>query len=121
MKKILVVDDSMVARMYLSAILAELGHDVYEAKDGSDALVMLEGIKPDLMIIDLLMPGMPGFDLLVELKQRSVNIPVIVVSADIQEPTKEKCYRLGASSFVHKPVTIVDLCETVGTLLNHQV
>lgn len=112
MASVLVVDDSWVARLGLTRMLKTLGHEPAEAENGLLALEILEKQSFDFIFLDLLMPGMEGPEVLQTLMDRKNTIPVIVLSADIQETTKKRCFELGAKSFLKKPPQLAEL-ETV--------
>lgn len=102
MQKILLIDDSSTARSIVARVLG----DDYELAFESSAQAGLETIQrnpPDLILLDLLMPGMDGFDVLKELRARNSNIPVLVLSADIQNSTRERVLQLGAKGIAYKP------------------
>ncbi len=103
MSTILLIDDSWLTRRGLSNILKAWGHEVKEAENGRQGLDMLDTEAPDLILIDLLMPVMDGFEVLAELKNRKVKTPAIVVTADIQDTVKERCLQMGAAGFINKP------------------
>ena len=105
MAKVLVVDDSWVARLGMSKLLASLGHEVVEASDGDRALELMLGSPPAVVFLDLLMPGLDGFGVLEALGLRGSTVPVFVLSADIQETTWKKCRDLGARGCLPKPPT----------------
>jgi chemotaxis protein CheC len=86
--KILVIDDSGLARRNLRRILEGAGHDVVEAQDGMAALEMYFSEKPEVVLLDLVMSGMYGLDVLKKLRQLDPAARVIVVSADIQTPSR---------------------------------
>ena len=103
MKRILVIDDSFVARMMVRKVLENGEYEVVEAADGVEAMRELENRLPDLVLPDLLMAGESGEELLLKLKKAHGDIPVIILSADIQETTKKRCSEAGAAHFVPKP------------------
>ncbi len=105
MAKILVVDDSWVARLGMNKLLVSLGHEVVEAQDGSQALELIRQNPPQVVFLDLLMPGLDGFGVLEALAQQNSLVPVFVLSADIQETTLQKCRELGAKGTLPKPPT----------------
>lgn len=118
MKKILIVDDSYAARLFISKMLETCDFDISFAENGVDALEQITLIKPDLMIVDLLMPEMGGMELLRRLKVESYSLMTIVLSADIQEYTKKKCFELGASAFIQKPVRQEELIDSIHKLIS---
>lgn len=103
MVKVLVVDDSWVARLGLTRLLLSLGHEVLEAKDGHQALEMIREIKPSVVFLDLLMPDLDGLAVLAALREDNSSVPVFVLSADIQASTLKKCLDLGARDCLSKP------------------
>jgi twitching motility two-component system response regulator PilH len=104
MVKILVTDDSVFQRNIITEILSESGYEYSEAENGLAALDILKSEKPDLILLDLLMPEMDGFHFLEEFNKSGYNIPVIVLTSDIQNTTKKRCMELGAAGFLNKPV-----------------
>lgn len=105
MAKVLVVDDSWVARLGMSKLLVSLGHEVTEAANGSQALDLVAQARPDAVFLDLLMPEVDGFAVLEALALSKSTVPVFVLSADIQETTLSKCRGLGARECLPKPPT----------------
>lgn len=104
MVKILVTDDSVFQRNIITEILSESGYEYSEAENGLAALDILKSEKPDLILLDLLMPEMDGFHFLEEFNKSGYKIPVIVLTSDIQNTTKKRCMELGAAGFLNKPV-----------------
>ena len=115
--KILVVDDSGLARRLLRKILEDLGHEVEDASDGAEALERYALNRHDAIILDLLMHGMYGVEVLEKFKQLNPSLPVIVVSADIQRTTRDQVKAAGAVAMVNKPVTREQLEEVLGIVL----
>lgn len=115
---ILVVDDSKSSRKVNVALLRELvGSEVtcLEASGGEQALQILASQHVDLVLLDLTMPGVSGFDVLAEMRRQNLNSRVIVVSADIQRLAKEKVAALGATGFIDKPIRL----EPLRAMLSH--
>jgi len=115
--KILVVDDSGLARRLLRKIIEELGHEVEDAADGEQALERYVLNHHDAVILDLLMHGMYGGEVLKKFKQLNPKLPVIVVTADIQRTTREQVKEAGAAAMVNKPVTKEELAEVLNIVL----
>ncbi len=106
---LMVVDDSKSSRKVNLALIRELLGDeaeCIEAIGGEDALAQLAKRSVDLVLLDLTMPGVSGFDVLTELRRRQTSTRVIVVSADIQRQAKERVASLGATGFIEKPIKI---------------
>jgi two-component system, chemotaxis family, chemotaxis protein CheY len=101
--KILIVDDSALSRRTLRRILESAGYDVAEADDGMTALEMYFLEKPSLVLLDLVMKGMYGLDVLVKLREMDPKAQVVVASADIQSSTRKMVDDAGALGFIHKP------------------
>ena len=102
--KLLLVDDSGLARRSMRAIFEPAGFEVVEAEDGMTALERYYLEKPDVVILDLVMKGMYGLDVLTKLRELDPNARVIVVSADVQRSSQELVEAAGAVGFVNKPV-----------------
>jgi len=115
--KILVVDDSGLARRLSRKILEELGYEVEEASDGAQALERYLLNHHDAVVLDLLMQGMYGVEVLQKLKELNSSLPVIVVSADIQKTTREQVKESGAAAMVNKPITKEQLEEVLKIVL----
>lgn len=118
MARILIVDDSLFTRNTITKILNSGGHEVIPVDKGSDAVEAVERESPDCMLLDLLMPDVDGYGVLRMLKEKAISIPVIIVSADIQETTEKECFQLGAAGFLHKPVEEKTLLEAIQKVLN---
>jgi two-component system, chemotaxis family, chemotaxis protein CheY len=112
-RKILVVDDSGLARRLTRKILEELGHEVDEAPGGAEALELYALGAHDLVVLDLLMNGMYGLEVLQKLKELNPLLPVIVASADIQRSTRDQVKDAGAVAMVNKPVNKEELAEVL--------
>jgi two-component system, chemotaxis family, chemotaxis protein CheY len=115
--KILLVDDSGLARRSVRHMLEPEGYEVVEAEDGMSALERYFLEKPDLVLLDLVMRGMPGFDVLKKLQEMDARARVVVVSADIQDSSKEMAETGGASAFITKPVDRGEMLRVVASLL----
>ena len=118
MALILVVDDSMFARLQITAKLKEGGFDVIEGKNGQEGLEKLQDSQVDCILSDLLMPVMDGFEFLERLKQDGNSIPVLVMSSDIQQSSRDKIMALGAVELINKPPNYTELIEKINTLIN---
>jgi len=99
---ILVVDDDVEILKMLSRTLELEGFDAATAADGSSALAILEESKPDLVILDIMMPGLDGFQVLDIIRQRS-DIPVIMLTGKCEVDSLRDALTLGADDYVRKP------------------
>ena len=101
--KILIVDDSALSRRTLRRILESADYEVVEADDGMVALEVYFLEKPSLVLLDLVMKGMYGLDVLVKLREMDQQARVVVASADIQSSTRKMVDEAGAVGFINKP------------------
>ncbi|HBH48601.1 MAG TPA: hypothetical protein DDX98_08170 [Bacteroidales bacterium] len=116
---ILVVDDSTTNVVLLEAILDEKGYQIETALNAKEAYNIIDKQTPDLILLDLLMPKISGFDFLEEIRknEKTVNTPVIVVSALTDEENIEKIMNMGAIDFVKKPIDLQYLVDKVESVL----
>ncbi len=101
--KILIVDDSSLSRRTLRRILESAEYEIVEAEDGMAALEVYFLEKPRLVLLDLVMKGMYGLDVLVKLREMDQHTRVVVASADIQSSTRKMVDEAGALGFINKP------------------
>lgn len=120
--RILIVDDQEVLRFLLRRELTALGHAVDEAPDGPTALHMLRQHAFDIVLLDIMMPGMDGIQVLNHIKSDPdlYDLPVIVVSADIDIDHVVTCIRNGADDYVFKPYDIVLLNARINASLERK-
>jgi two-component system, chemotaxis family, chemotaxis protein CheY len=116
--KILVVDDSGLARRLVKQFAEELGHTVEEASDGPQALERYVLNKHDVVVLDMVMHGMYGVEVLGKLREINPQLPVIVLTADIQKTTREQVQAAGAAAMIHKPVKKEELVEVLNKVLS---
>lgn len=116
-KKILIVDDSVFQRNRIKRVLAQYDYEILEGSDGHAALKMVAAHTPDCMLLDLLMPDMDGWEVLATLRERGIQVPVIVITADIQASTREQCLELGAVAVLTKPYSNNELRDIIGQVL----
>jgi len=115
-KKILVIDDEPkiveISRDYLKAA----GFDVLEAQDGPSGLAAARSMHPDVIVLDLMLPGMDGYDVCRELRRES-DVPIIMLTARVEESDKLIGLELGADDYITKPFSPRELVARVRTLL----
>ena len=116
--KILVVDDSALSRRTMRRILETAGHAVVEADEGMAALETYFLEKPDLVLLDLVMKGMYGLDVLANLREMDAGARVIVASADIQSSTRTMVEEAGAHAFINKPFIAEQVLAAVSAALS---
>jgi len=121
-KTILIIDDSTTNIVLLQAILNNKGYLIETALNVKDALSIVSKKNPDLILLDLLMPRINGYDFLKEIKEndKTCNIPVIVVSALTDQENIQRSMELGANEFITKPVDIQKLLEMVASILQNK-
>ena len=112
-KKILVVDDSGLARRLTRKMLEDWGYEVEEASSGPQALEQYVLGQHDLIVLDMLMAGMYGLEVLNKLKELNPGVPVVVATADIQLSTRDQVKAAGASAMVNKPINQEELAEVL--------
>jgi twitching motility two-component system response regulator PilH len=117
-KNVLVVDDSPTDRQYLSELLAKNGFKVSTADSAEDALAKVKQQKPDLVLMDVVMPGQSGFQATRTLAkdEATKNIPVIICSTKGQDTDKAWGMKQGARDYVVKPVVAADLLAKIAAL-----
>ena len=117
MNKIMIVDDDPNIRELVSVLLKNEGFTVCEAKDGRDALQQITTTNPNLVILDIMMPGMDGYELCRNLRAFYQNIPILMLTAKAELPSKVKGFELGADDYLTKPFEGVELIMRVKALL----
>jgi two-component system chemotaxis response regulator CheY len=115
--KVLIVDDSTLARRTVRQMLEEMGHTVEEASDGAQAIERYFINRHDLVILDMVMNGMYGLEVLTKMRELNADARVIVATADIQKSTLEQARAAGASAFINKPLNRQELSRLVTLVL----
>lgn len=107
--KILVVEDEPSLIFTLRDTLESEGYDVVVSEEGTQAIEMVKEHKPDLMLLDIMLPGKSGYDIMEELRKEKYTFPVIMLTAKDQEPDKVKGLSLGADDYLTKPFNTEEL------------
>ncbi len=120
-KKILVVDDEVEFIDAIRTILNAHGYDIVEAYNGHEGVVMAKKSSPNMILLDLSMPVVSGFDVLTQLKSdpRTSHIPVVVITAQSDIEYAFDAGKLGANDYMIKPVGMEGLLELVNKYLNY--
>ncbi len=119
MRTVMVVDDSVTVRKVTSRLLERHGYRVLLAKDGMDAIARLEDITPDIMLLDIEMPRMDGFEVaaLVRHNPRLEKLPIIMITSRTGEKHRERAFAIGVDAYMGKPFVDQKLLETLQELL----
>ncbi|MBW8897494.1 MAG: response regulator [Massilia sp.] len=118
MQKILIVDDSPTERYYLTDILTKNGFTVFVAENGEEALARIKENKPELILMDVVMPGANGFQVTRAIAKDPdlANVPIIICSSKNQETDRIWGLRQGARDYLVKPVDPAQLLAKIATL-----
>lgn len=111
--KILVVEDEPSLIFTLRDTLESEGYDVVVSEEGTQAIEMVKEHKPDLMLLDIMLPGKSGYDIMEELRKEKYTFPVIMLTAKDQEPDKVKGLSLGADDYLTKPFGVKELLARI--------
>jgi DNA-binding response OmpR family regulator len=116
---IFIVDDDPDVRELVVYKLVQNGHEVLTATNGLEALQMLGDINPDLLLLDVMMPGMSGFDVLARLRSEEAtkSLPIIMLTARAQESDSERGFTLGANDYMLKPFSPRELMNRINAQL----
>ena len=117
MPRVLVVEDSSDLAFGLQTNLEIEGYETSLAGDGEAALDVYEKLSPDIVILDLNIPRLNGYEVLQALRERGSNVPVLILSAQKEETAKIRGFRLGADDFVTKPFSVLELMARIEALL----
>ena len=109
--KILVAEDDSLTRKVLQKTLHKAGFNVILAKNAKEAIAGFEQSKPEIILIDIYMPGMDGIKLIRLIRDLNINIPVAVITRDKSEEMVVKAFEAGADDFILKPFDEQDLTE----------
>jgi DNA-binding response OmpR family regulator len=121
MPRVLVVDDEPNILLSLEFLMQQAGFEVTTAEDAEQAQALISQQVPDLILLDISLPGMSGFDLLEQLRADDATrqLPVVMLTAHGREVEKEKGMALGASDYITKPFSTRELVSRVQTLLGN--
>lgn len=114
-KKVLIVDDRQTNRQVLIEWFSQLGFDISEAQNGIEAISLARQIQPDIIVMDLLMPGLNGFDAALKIRESPAisNIVMIAMSASVTDVTDQQYRKAGFNDFLSKPVDLGKLSEMI--------
>jgi CheY-like chemotaxis protein len=120
--RVLVVDDAQDVRNLIAAHLKRGGHTVLLAEDGAEALDLAREQTPDLAIVDIMMPGMNGYQLTETIREIPVmqDLPVIVLTARAGGADRAHAFRVGADAFIQKPFELQRLTDAIASVMQLQ-
>ena len=118
-KKILIVEDNPDLVYVLERLIALLGYDPFAAKSGKEAVELAVSNLPDLIILDIMIPEMDGFEVSRQIRanQETQGIPIIAVTALTAYKDKQKCLQSGCNDYIPKPLIPAQLASRIETLL----
>jgi DNA-binding response OmpR family regulator len=119
MPHVLVVDDERVLRTSLTFTLQKHGYQVSTAASGPEALRLVDEVRPDLVVLDVMLPGLDGLEVCRRLRRRT-DVPVIMLSARVQEDDRIAGLRLGADDYVTKPFSTRELMARIEAVLRRR-
>ena len=116
---VMIVDDSVTVRKVTSRLLERQGYDIVTAKDGVDAIEQLENVRPDLMLLDIEMPRMDGFEVTNLVRHHDIhrNLPIIMITSRTGEKHRERAFSLGVTHYMGKPFQEAELLANVQELI----
>jgi DNA-binding response OmpR family regulator len=117
-QKILVVDDEADLRRFVKLRLSRAGYKVFEARNGIEALEQLYKVKPQLVVLDIMMPKMDGWETCRRIREVS-DVPILILSAKGDRGSRVKGLDLGADDYLAKPFAGFELLKKIESLLSH--
>ena len=122
MGRVLLVDDEDQLRRVMTDLLTRDGYEVIEARDGSEAMDQVDQHAPDIIVLDLNLPGLDGYSVLAQLRSRPLtqDIPIIVLTAKSDEDNEVRVFELGADDFMSKPFRAKALSARLQVLLRRR-
>ncbi|MCB0166563.1 MAG: response regulator [Anaerolineae bacterium] len=108
---ILYVEDNFENKLFVRRVIESMGHEMIEAETGLDSLMLAEERKPDLVLMDVNIPGMDGLETTAKFRERShlADIPIIALTANAMKGDRERCLAAGCNGYMQKPVGVSDL------------
>ncbi|MCK4710420.1 MAG: response regulator, partial [Gammaproteobacteria bacterium] len=118
-KVVMVVDDSITMRRVATKLLNRNNYDVVTAKDGVDALAQLEDVNPDVMLLDIEMPRMDGFELALHMKNEATyrDIPIIMITSRTGNKHRDHAMKIGVNKYMGKPYQEEELIGNISALV----
>jgi DNA-binding response OmpR family regulator len=120
MERVLIVEDDPPLRLAMTKALKAAGYEVTTAKAGDEGLEMALANPPDVVLLDVMMPGMNGYEVLAALRKHDPDLPIVMITAKGEEADKVRGLELGADEYVVKPVGLAELQARVGAALRRR-
>ncbi len=117
MFQVLVVEDNLNARILMEKVLRRDGYEVFTAGDGREALAVMDAQHIDIVLLDIMMPGMDGYAFTQELRENGVNTPILMVTAKQLPADKHKGFLVGTDDYMTKPVDMEEMLLRIRALL----
>ncbi len=121
MLKVLIVDDTQISRVITKKFLSNYNLHIIEAKDGLEGRKVFYQEKPDLVLLDLYMPNKNGFEVLNDMQEYLLDVPVVIISGDNSKNTIHSCLSNGATAFLSKPLVKEDFNRIIMDLMVEKV
>jgi DNA-binding response OmpR family regulator len=120
--KVVVADDDPIVLKFLQALLTDEGYEVVTAEDGEKALHRIRETKPDLVILDLVMPYHDGFEITRAMRQSPATrlVPIVILSMKDKETDVLRCFELGADDYIRKPFNALELLARIRKVLDRR-
>lgn len=118
---ILYVEDNFENKLFVRRVIESMGHTMMEAETGLDSLMIAAEKRPDLILMDVNIPGMDGLETTVRFKQdpKLAEIPIIALTANAMKGDKERCLAAGCDGYMQKPVGVSDLRRQIAKYANN--
>ncbi|MES2523529.1 MAG: response regulator transcription factor [Gemmatimonadota bacterium] len=120
MARLLLIEDNEDLAFGVSRTLEDAGHTVHIASDGARGVEQALALEPDLIVLDLMLPGMTGFEVLQRIRAADLTVPVIILTARGEETDKLHGFRLGADDYVTKPFSVSEVLARVAVHLRRR-
>jgi DNA-binding response OmpR family regulator len=120
METVLIVEDDAALRLAMQKTLRAAGYKVLVAKAGDEGLAIALAETPDCVLLDVMMPGKNGYEVLKELRERDPDLPIVMITAKGEEADKVRGLNLGADEYVVKPIGVAELQARVGAALRRR-
>lgn len=120
MADILIAEDDPKIRMYVSASLQDAGHSIRTANDGVAALASYAERRPDVLVLDIMMPRKSGYDVCEEIRRQDQSLPILIITAKAEDSDKVLAFGLGADDYLVKPFSIKELELRIAAILRRQ-